>query len=82
MVCESVGENVIPSLLGGEGDESEVLVGVRFGKREDLDFAAVVVEVSHEVSKDVGGRDVAEGASFEVQAHIPSFGDEFETFFH
>ena len=63
MVYESVGENVIPNILGGEG---EVLVGVRFGKQEDLDFAVVVVEVSHEGSKDVGGHDITEGVFFEV----------------
>ena len=66
MVGEAVGEDVLSSFFGGEGDEGEVLVVIRFGEGENLYFTAIVVRFSHEVAEYVYGRVVAESFTFEV----------------
>ena len=78
MIGKTIVEDVLSSFVGGQYDECEILIGVRFGKREYPYFMTVVVRVSHDAPKNVGGRVVSKGLSLKVEPHVSSFGDEFK----
>ena len=82
MVSNAVVKEVGFGFFGGERNEGEVTIHVGLGEGEDFHLPSIVVKVTHEGAKNVNGGVIAKGITFKVKSHIPSFGDEFETFLH
>ena len=82
MVSESVVEDVRTCLLGGQGDKCKIFVGVGLCERKDLNFSAVVVSISHDASKYVGGRVVTKYLPLKVKSHVASLSNKFKSFFY